>query len=70
MFTIELIILGNVAVIEVTQDMGPVGGFIARLQGSNFAYWGQTVPMAVIGCLAVAFASDLVSQYSSISQGN
>lgn len=68
--SIELTILGNVTIIEITQDLGPVGGFIARLQGSNFAYWGQTVPMAIIGCLAVAFAADLVSQYSSISQEN
>lgn len=68
MFTIELTILGNVTIIDVTQDLGPVGGYIARLQGSSIVYWGQTVPMAVIGCLAVAFAADLVSQYSSISQ--
>jgi hypothetical protein len=68
MFTIDLTILGNVTTIEVSPDLGPVGGYIARLQGTAFAYWGQTVPMAVIGCLAVAFAADLVSQYSSISQ--
>ena len=66
--SIELTILGSVTVIEVTQDLGPVGGYIARLQGTTFAYWGQTVPMAVVGCLAVAFAADLVSQYSNISQ--
>jgi cell division protein FtsX len=68
MFTIELTILGNVTTIEVTQDLGPVGGFIARIPNSSFSYWGQTVAMAVIGCLAVAFSADLVSQYSSISQ--
>ncbi len=66
MSKLTLSVLGQPVPVTITQDTGPVGGYVARIDNTDYSYWGDTPAVAIIGVLAVGTMLSVMAEAANI----